>query len=131
MILVETHVELCRFPGILVTSLASSQWLLIACFCRLGITLLLQTLPVTCIGTSAKCKHATVGHVLRIETHWLDFPCAPPPQRLTDIKPLTSFLKPLCLPANMLFLLEASLLAHSLALLSKRKRCPQHVSRLE
>lgn len=29
---------------------------------------LLRTMQVTCIGTSAECKHPTVEHVLRIET---------------------------------------------------------------
>lgn len=36
----------------------------------LGTTLLLSTLSVTCIGTSGKCKYATVQHILRTETYW-------------------------------------------------------------
>lgn len=64
---------------------------------------------LTCLGTSAKWKHSEYhAHIENWNALTLDFPWALPPQRLTDIKPLTSFLTPLCLPAIVLFLLEAS-----------------------
>lgn len=69
--------------------------------------LMLLTLSVTCVGLRAP---ASAGQVLRIETHGQDFPCTQPFQQLTDIEPLTSFLKLHCLPASVLFLPEAALL---------------------
>lgn len=68
---------------------------------------MLLTLSATRVGLRAP---ASAGQVLRIETHGQDFPCTQPFQQLTDIEPLTSFLKLHCLPASVLFLLEAAVL---------------------